>query len=354
MNISKVIDIWSRLREGLVVSQEEELSLRAWLATPENRKAFHSHLLLEGELNELLKESRSSAVTPQSKEAESQHYSSAPMLKVMRFPWKAVSSLAGLLIFAFLLSHLANLIHPPLQQNVAQVASLTGFPKISRGQLEWPMTKSSPLRMGDRISTGEKEELELLLKDGTLIWVGPRSSLVIPKDFQLNHNLELEFGHLHLDVAKREQNLKVSLSTMAIEVLGTRFTLLHHPQVGKEMVHLQDGQVRASISNGDRRVLTPGQELLIENSGPAQLQQKAPYRNLKGIVESASSSAIVLIDESNNKHELRLAHPQHEPAHSTVDLGVPSPGQSISLKLIAGPNRIIHWETLPATSTHYK
>lgn len=121
---------------------------------------------------------------------------------------------------------------------------------------------------GDRVHTftSENSKKEIVLPDGSHVWLNAHSSLSYSKDFEKSRNVKLT-GEALFDVVKSEgKNFTVETSNIKIEVLGTVF--LVNDRTGSDITEtvLESGLVNIIINNTDKNFnLNPG-ELFVYNS----------------------------------------------------------------------------------------
>lgn len=343
---TKAMEVWDRLREGALVSDEDVASLKTWLSNPEHRRLFHAHLQMEGELNELLREGALSPASQRRGSGQDQHPRMSPATLPYRFPWKAVGSIAVLFMLVYTISFMGELFEFQPKDKVGFISFIEGRPRITRGKLHWALSPTQEIKVGDRLVTSNHEELEFMLMDGSLLWLGPNSSFTVPEDFELTQNLLLTSGVLHLDVVKRKKALEITMNRMRIKVMGTRFTLRHQPEKEFESVHLQEGKVLVYVKGEDDRILEPGVELNSIKGSKAKVLKKAPYQVIKGVIEELSPDGFRLKSLHGKTHDVRISPKRHESIHATLNLKELTVGQRVRMEVIEAVGRPIKIEEL--------
>ena len=352
MNSTQAMETWTRLREGEDVSAQDQDALKEWLSSKDHRRTFQDGLMLEGHLSVLLsemphmasKETVDEPVTPTMPRETSTL--SPTLIDSYHFPWKAVGSIAALLILTFSLYYMGELFQPSDKEIIGKVFAFDGNPKVERNSVKWPAILSLKSRAGDRVVTDSNSHLELELEDGSLLWLGPNSSLLVSSDFELSQRLRLESGSLHLEVEKRQQPLLVSMDTMTIEVLGTRFSVKHRISDGLEQVHLQEGRVSVSLQEKHEHLLEPGQVAQLTKGEPFSISDKTPFKIAEGKVLSVSPTHLKLIEPEGERHSFKLPRSNPELTHRSDLSFKPIVGQNLKVTYIDGPNRIIHLKPL--------
>lgn len=108
-------------------------------------------------------------------------------------------------------------------------------------------------------------EFELVLADGTQVWVNSGSRLVYPAQFTGScREVEME-GEVCFKVAKNE-NMPFIVKTqgVAVRVLGTFFNVEARPETGVVATTLVEGQVHVSAGNSGY-TMKPDQQVVLDN-----------------------------------------------------------------------------------------
>lgn len=137
--------------------------------------------------------------------------------------------------------------------------------KDKDGQLIYDLSKSSfqpntsQAIIYNSISTPRGGEYQLILPDGTKVWLNAESSLRFPVIFTGKaRKVELS-GEAYLEVAKNKQMpFRVFSRGVEVEVLGTHFNVNAYQNRSGVTTTLLEGSVRL-IKDGERVVLKPGQ-----------------------------------------------------------------------------------------------
>ena len=107
-------------------------------------------------------------------------------------------------------------------------------------------------------------EYELVLADGTRVWLNSESRLTYPVRFTGElREVKME-GEICFDVArKEEQPFVVRTADLAVKVLGTLFNMEAYPEDSRVTTTLVRGKVEVAV--GDKtQVLQPDQQLAVE------------------------------------------------------------------------------------------
>lgn len=110
------------------------------------------------------------------------------------------------------------------------------------------------------ISTPRGGEYQIVLPDGTSVWLNAASSLRFPSVFSgSERKVELK-GEAYFEVARNKQKpFKVAVNNMGIEVLGTHFNVNAYDDEAQIRTTLLEGSVKLSAGS-NHRLLKPGQQ----------------------------------------------------------------------------------------------
>jgi transmembrane sensor len=117
------------------------------------------------------------------------------------------------------------------------------------------------------IQTPKGGQYQLLLPDGTHVWLNAASSLKYPVDFTSSNERRVELsGEAYFEVAhNKDKPFRVSTNKQLIEVLGTHFNVNAYEDELKTKTTLLEGSVK--ITAGDKNTrLKPGQEADLTNT----------------------------------------------------------------------------------------
>lgn len=111
---------------------------------------------------------------------------------------------------------------------------------------------------------------QVLLADGSKVWLNAASSIKFPTSFvgQKQRNVEL-VGEAYFEIAKnKHQKFVVKTQTQQVEVLGTHFNINSYLDESNVKTTLLEGSVRIFTGEGNREsiVLNPGQQSVVSGS----------------------------------------------------------------------------------------
>jgi transmembrane sensor len=159
------------------------------------------------------------------------------------------------------------------------------------GQISYLETKetenSNPVY--NTVATANGNQYQLILTDGSKVWLNAASSIRFPATFTGNERKVDITGEVYFEVAKdAAKPFKVSFKDKAgaseeIEVLGTHFNVNAYPDEPEMKTTLLEGSVRIKNTTGFK-MLEPGQQARIKTGGieikkDADIEQVMAWKN---------------------------------------------------------------------------
>jgi ferric-dicitrate binding protein FerR (iron transport regulator) len=148
--------------------------------------------------------------------------------------------------------------------------------KLNNGQLAYrdadQRTPATALQY-NTISTPKGGQYEIILPDGSHVWLNAASSLRFPAAFTGNERIVALTGEAYFEVAKNPaQPFKVTFTGSAgdgqVEVLGTHFNINAYDDEANSKTTLLEGKVKISrpqsgMQDPNPEILNPGQQAAI-------------------------------------------------------------------------------------------
>lgn len=137
------------------------------------------------------------------------------------------------------------------------------------------------------IETPRGGQHQIILPDGTRVWLNAESSIRFPESFVQvkTRNIELK-GEAYFEVARDvEHPFIVKTSRQEIEVLGTHFNINSYLEEQKSITTLLEGSVKVqTIASGNFSVIKPGQQAISGlgnevNITAADIEQVMDWKN---------------------------------------------------------------------------
>jgi transmembrane sensor len=129
------------------------------------------------------------------------------------------------------------------------------------------------------------EYQEIVLSDGTRVWINSASTLRYPTSFTGNdRNVELT-GEAYFEVAENPaMPFKVSCSGQTVEVLGTHFNINAYNDEPAFKTTLLEGKVKVtSDASNEVRILQPGQQSALNGNSflvnPVDIEEAVAWKN---------------------------------------------------------------------------
>ena len=112
------------------------------------------------------------------------------------------------------------------------------------------------------VPNGEKSQI--LLYDGTRVWLNSGTKFKYPVAFSRNTRDVYIEGEAFFDVAKDKNHpFIVNAGQLKVKVLGTRFNVCAYPDDGEYLTTLEEGSVNASNNNGEQVTLKPSEQVVM-------------------------------------------------------------------------------------------
>lgn len=137
------------------------------------------------------------------------------------------------------------------------------------GQLRYNVSAANPAPEMNKIQTPRGGQYQVILPDGTKVWLNAASSLTYPTAFTgVDRTVQLN-GEAYFEVAgDKSKPFKVMAGNMQVDVLGTHFNVMAYEDENMIKTTLLEGSVKVT-NGGASHLLKPGQEGRIERSSDA-------------------------------------------------------------------------------------
>ena len=121
------------------------------------------------------------------------------------------------------------------------------------------------------ISTPRAGQYQVVLPDGTHVWLNAATSLSYPSSFKGNSRTVNLKGEAYFEVAKnKNMPFIIKSGVQTVEVLGTHFNVNAYENEQDIRTTLIEGAVKVSV-NGSQSVLAPGQQARVSYSQPGKI-----------------------------------------------------------------------------------
>ena len=146
--------------------------------------------------------------------------------------------------------------------------SNTQIVKTAKGQLSYTtLNQNSKELVYNSVSIPRGGQYQLVLPDGTKVWLNAASSIRFPVAFVGKERKVTITGEAYFEVAKdKKKPFIVSSANIDIEVLGTHFNVSAYTEESIVKTTLLEGSVKINNKNSEVYLL-PGQQSQLNNSG---------------------------------------------------------------------------------------
>ncbi len=205
--------------------------------------------------------------------------------------------------------------------------------KLGDGQLSYQSTgNTSAEPVYNTISTPRGGQYQLILADGSKVWLNASSSLRYPAFFAgAARKVELT-GEGYFEVAplappaggeKNKMPFIVTIKTPSgkegqIEVLGTHFNINAYDDEEKTRTTLLEGKVKTSITNGQSSILNPGQQAvfgpnasLTINNAP-DIDEVMAWKN--GLFQFKAADIKTVLRQAERWYDVQFEYKENIPA----------------------------------------
>ena len=150
------------------------------------------------------------------------------------------------------------------------------------------------------MTTPRGRQYQLLLSDGTKVWLNSESSIRYPAAFSGAIRDVTITGEAYFEVAKNpEIPFVVKVDNMEVKVMGTHFNINAYPDEESIKTTLLEGSVKV-FDAGNTTVLAPGQQSKVAKTGSIQLIRNA---DLEAAV--AWKNGVFLFDKADIQSVMR-------------------------------------------------
>jgi ferric-dicitrate binding protein FerR (iron transport regulator) len=162
---------------------------------------------------------------------------------------------------------------------------------INNGQLVYDAAASAGDISYNTMTTPRGRQFQLVLPDGTNVWLNAASSITYPTSFSGNERKVSISGEAYFEVAKHATKpFKVTIdNNNTIDVLGTDFNINAYKDDGRIRTTLLEGKIRvgqAILQPGEQAVAAPNVPVSID--GSVDLAQVIAWKN--GIFNFSNAS----------------------------------------------------------------
>ena len=143
-------------------------------------------------------------------------------------------------------------------------------------------TKAKGLKGSNSIETPRGGKYEILLPDGTHVWLNSASSLTYNLDFTSQRKVQLQ-GEAYFEVAKKKVPFTVHYETQEIQVLGTHFNVNAYHDESYSETTLLEGQVAIRSLRGKNEktiLMKPNFKVTTDHNSGLSKESKADIESV--------------------------------------------------------------------------
>lgn len=176
------------------------------------------------------------------------------------------------------------------------------------------------------LSTPRGGQYELMLPDGTKVWLNAASSITYPVAFNSKNRKVQMSGEVYLEVAPdKSRPFIVDVNgKLSIEVLGTHFNVNSYADEGRINTTLLEGKIRLAVgkagSIGKRAVLSPRQQAQVDGSldappikvvDNADVEEVMAWKN--GYFHFSNTSLASMMRQVERWYDVKVVYPRETP-----------------------------------------
>ena len=189
--------------------------------------------------------------------------------------------------------------------------------KTQEGEIAYDATKSGQAQNGklayNTIATPKGGQYQVILADGTKVWLNAASSIVFPTQFKGSERHVEICGEVYFEVAKNKTKpFFVKAGKQTVEVLGTHFNINSYTDEPDIKTTLLEGSVKIQQLNSSySALLKPGQQAVNRSSGPilvkpADLEQAVAWKY--GLFQINDASIETIMRQASRWYDVEVEY----------------------------------------------
>jgi ferric-dicitrate binding protein FerR (iron transport regulator) len=204
--------------------------------------------------------------------------------------------------------------------NIAQQGNVL-IKKIKNGLLEFKLTgEPANTAIFNTIRTPRGSEYEVILDDGSHIWLNSATALQFPVHF-INSDRRLALtGEAYFEVKSSvlpsgdKKSFIVSVDNMEVQAVGTAFNISAYKEDDRSQTTVVEGQVKVNRNN-KTKLLSPGKKLIAKDNSvtveDADIKQEIGWKN--GDFVFHNTSLKMVMNELARWYDLDVAYDKGVP-----------------------------------------
>ena len=144
--------------------------------------------------------------------------------------------------------------------------------KLNSGKLAYNIINEQPSKIVyNSVSTPKGGQYQLVLSDGSVVWLNAQSSIHFPTSFNGSERKVELTGEAYFEIAKNPlKPFKVEVNEMEVEVLGTHFNINSYADESVIRTTLLEGKIKINKDHFTK-ILKPAQEAQLSKSGEIKI-----------------------------------------------------------------------------------
>lgn len=198
---------------------------------------------------------------------------------------------------------------PLSQQGEARVI------KQAKGQLAYNISGSGTAGVVyNTLSTPRGGQFQVILPDGSKVWLNSISSLKYPTVFNGKERIVELRGQGYFEIAKNPgRPFKVRVGEMEVQVLGTHFDIMAYTDEPTINTTLLEGSVK--VVNRQSTILAPGQQASVSNQSgksspilvqPVDVEKVVAWKN--GLFEFNNADLVTILREIARWYDVEIVY----------------------------------------------
>jgi hypothetical protein len=141
-------------------------------------------------------------------------------------------------------------------------------------------------------------EYQVVLSDGTKVWLNADSKLSYPQSFAKNQREVTLTGEAYFEVkSDKKRPFIVRTKDQTVEVLGTHFNIAAYQDEAVSLVSLAEGKIQVSHENQPAHILIPGQQAAFKdgqiNVYPVNIEEFTAWKDGEFIFNNEPLSTVM-------------------------------------------------------------
>jgi ferric-dicitrate binding protein FerR (iron transport regulator) len=187
--------------------------------------------------------------------------------------------------------------------NIAQQGNVI-IHKNQNGQLVYKLTGNNTNATGSNmLRTPRGGEYQVMLDDGTRIWLNSASTLQFPVHFNTNERRVVLTGEAYFEVASsvvpqtgHKRSFIVTVNNMEVQAIGTSFNISAYKEDDHSQTTVVEGLVKVNLNNKSN-LLLPGKKLVASDSTAtiedADVKQETAWKNGEFVFRNTSLKMVM-------------------------------------------------------------